>query len=604
VTNDMPRWEQRIRAAQLLSFSLLGPPVSWATDESNWGVLLSTLGGRAEVFAFDAGSVPAALTQITGRPQGTMGAAISPDASAVFWFDDSAGDEVGRWQRHDLQSGAEITLLPDEPPTYGAGIHPLPDGGAVIGRLLDEGFDVVAVGATGSGRVAYSFGEPAFLVDATADASLALVAFAPGGDWLHLGARVVRLSDGEVIAELAREGKNLEAVGFHPKDPSRVLLGHEPDDRVVPMVWDTATGVCQDVVTGLDGDVSAHWSPDGAALLLTALRHARHTLHRLDLGSGQVTAVPIPRGSVSVASPRPDGSVHALMSGADRPTSLVRVGTDGKVTDLVTLPGEAPPASVAAEDVFAEGPKGRVHGLLYRPLEGTAPYPTVFAIHGGPTAQDFDSWNDTIAAYVDLGYAVVRVNYRGSTGYGAAWRDALQRRVGFIELEDISAVRDALESAGIVDRDRVSIAGGSWGGYLTLMALGLQPERWRSGVALVPLADWFTATEDSPPFMKAYDRSLFGADIEEMPDAYRASSPITYADRVTAPVFITAGENDPRCPVRQVDLYVEALRTRGHDVRYDRLETGHAMPDLDMKVTEIRRVLEFLSETNPSQPRR
>jgi dipeptidyl aminopeptidase/acylaminoacyl peptidase len=224
----------------------------------------------------------------------------------------------------------------------------------------------------------------------------------------------------------------------------------------------------------------------------------------------------------------------------------------------------------------------------------------VFAIHGGPTAQDFDSWNDTIAAYVDLGYAVVRVNYRGSTGYGAAWRDALHRRVGFIELEDISAVRGALESEGIVDPGRVSIAGGSWGGYLTLMALGLQPERWRSGVALVPLADWFTATEDSPPFMKAYDRSLFGAGIEEIPDVYRDSSPLTYAERVTAPVFVTAGENDPRCPVRQVDLYVEALRKRGHDVRYDRLETGHAMPDLDMKVTEIRRVLEFLTETNPS----
>jgi hypothetical protein len=251
------------------------------------------------VFEFDASSVPTSLTKVTDRPQGTMGAAISPDASAVFWFDDSAGDEVGRWQRHDLQSGAEVTLLPDEPATYGAGIHPLPDGGAVLGRLLDEGFEIAVVDAAGSGRVAYSFGEPAFLVDATTDASLALVGFAPGGDWLHLEARVVRLSDGEVIAELAHEGKNVEAVGFHPNDPSRVLLGHEPDNRVVPMVWNTATGAWDVVVPGLDGYVSSDWSPDGAALLLTVLRDARHTLHRLDLGSGQVTSVPVPTGSVS-----------------------------------------------------------------------------------------------------------------------------------------------------------------------------------------------------------------------------------------------------------------------------------------------------------------
>ncbi len=142
VTEDIPRWEQRIRAPQLLSFSLLGPPVSWATDRSDRGVLLSTLGGRAEVFAFDASSVPASLTKITDRPQGTMGAAISPDGSAVFWFDDSAGDEVGRWRRHDLRDGAEVTLLPEQPATYGAGIHPLPEGGAVLGRLLDEGFEI------------------------------------------------------------------------------------------------------------------------------------------------------------------------------------------------------------------------------------------------------------------------------------------------------------------------------------------------------------------------------------------------------------------------------------------------------------------------------
>jgi dipeptidyl aminopeptidase/acylaminoacyl peptidase len=241
-----------------------------------------------------------------------------------------------------------------------------------------------------------------------------------------------------------------------------------------------------------------------------------------------------------------------------------------------------------------------VHALLYTPANVSAPYPTVFAVHGGPTGQDYDSWNDIVAAVVDQGYAVVRVNYRGSTGYGARWRDALHLRLGFIELEDITAIRDHLESQGVIDASRVSVAGASWGGYMTLMALGLQPDRWRSGAALVPLADWFIASEDTPPFIKAYDSSLFGASIEENPDAYRASSPLTYADNVIAPVFITAGENDPRCPVRQVDVYVEALRTRHHDVRYERLDTGHGMPDLDVKVSQVGQMLDFLQETNPT----
>ena len=106
----------------------------------------------------------------------------------------------------------------------------------------------------------------------------------------------------------------------------------------------------------------------------------------------------------------------------------------------------------------------------------------------GTTWQDYDGWHEVVAAYVDQGYAVVRVNYRGSTGYGAAWRESLRTRVGFIELEDIGAIRQELELAGVIDPERVAITGFSWGGYLTLMALGTQPKQWRSGAALVPLA--------------------------------------------------------------------------------------------------------------------
>src|SRR5262245_9365490 len=129
----MPIWEERIRTPQLLSFSLLGPAVSWAEDDASRGVLLSNLSGRTEVFAFDTTSVPAKLTQLTDRPQGTTGARCSPDGAVVYWFDDHAGDEVGRWIRHDLASHAELTILPDEPAGYNAGLRPLPNGGAVVG---------------------------------------------------------------------------------------------------------------------------------------------------------------------------------------------------------------------------------------------------------------------------------------------------------------------------------------------------------------------------------------------------------------------------------------------------------------------------------------
>ena len=372
-----------------------------------------------EVFAFDASLVPAALTKVTARPQGTLGARISPDASAVFWLDDSAGDEVGRWVRHDLGTGAEVTVLPDLPPSYSAGLRPF-SGGTVVGRLVDDGLEVGVVDDTGAGRIVYRFDEPAYLIDATDDGAMALLAFAPKGDWLHLGLRVIQLRDGAVVAELTRDGKDLQGVGFRPGDETQVLIGHEPDDRLVPAIWSTGSGALDDVVTDVDGDVSATWYPDGQSLLLQALQDARHSLHHLDLNTGQVTRLPAPPGAVSVASARPDGSVHVLYSRSDQPVSLVRLSDVDEVTELVALPGGPPATSVAARDVRATGPGGAVHALLRTPPGQSPPYATLFVPHGGPTAQDFDAWSDSLAAYIDHGYAVVQVNYRGSTGYGAS----------------------------------------------------------------------------------------------------------------------------------------------------------------------------------------
>jgi len=216
-------------------------------------------------------------------------------------------------------------------------------------------------------------------------------------------------------------------------------------------------------------------------------------------------------------------------------------------------------------------------------------------------AQDRDEYRPLTAALVDAGYAVVRVNYRGSTGYLRSWRDALVARLGAIEMEDIGAVRASLEADGIIDPANVAMVGGSWGGYLTLFALGVEPDRWSAGVAFVPLADFAMSQQDQPAFMTAYAHVLFGGTLDEMPDEYRAASPLTYVDAVRSPVLITAGANDPRCPPRATDTYFDLLHAREHDVVYVRKETGHASYDNEGLVEEIGLALEFLESRMPSR---
>jgi dipeptidyl aminopeptidase/acylaminoacyl peptidase len=256
---------------------------------------------------------------------------------------------------------------------------------------------------------------------------------------------------------------------------------------------------------------------------------------------------------------------------------------------------------VPVEDVEVDGPGGTVHALLARPA-GAAPYPTVFLVHGGPTWNDSDSFAADRAAYVDLGCAVVEVNYRGSTGYGRAWRDALTGRPGLTELEDLAAVRAHLVEQGLADPSRIALAGGSWGGYLTLLGLGTQPDLWSAGVAAVPVADYLAAYEDEMEPLKAFDRSLFGGSPSQVPELYERSSPLTYVADVRAPVLVLAGANDPRCPLRQVDNWLAAAEELGKDVEVYRFDAGHGSLVVDERVRQMREELAFVARRLGLEP--
>lgn len=114
------------------------------------------------------------------------------------------------------------------------------------------------------------------------------------------------------------------------------------------------------------------------------------------------------------------------------------------------------------------------------------------------------------------------------------------------------------------------------------------------GDAVVPVADYVAAYEDEAPGLKALDRMLFGGSPDERPELYRERSPITYVDDVTAPVLIIAGDNDRRCPIRQIVNYVEALERRGHPHRFHRYEAGHGSLVVDERVEHMRLELDFV----------
>lgn len=580
------RWPARFRAARV---SL----PDWARDAPQRCVYRTNVSGTFEIYAWDRAA--GTHRQVTDRPNGTAHGAVDRTGEQVWWFADTDGDEFGVWMRQPFAGGPDRPATPGLEPAYPAGLQ-IGRRVTAVGRSTDAGSQLFVQPAGADPRLVYHHEQDANVAGLSRDETLVCISHSERGDALHPALRVVRL-DGTPVADLDDgPGSGLYGVGFSPApgDP-RYLATHERAGRALPLVWDPTTGGQRPVDVDLPGEIFAEWYADGRALLLRQDERGRSRLHRLDLGTGQRSELPTGRGSIEAATARPDGSVEFAWSSAALPPQI----RDAAGRVVLTPPGDPAPESVPVHDADVAGPTGRVHALVARPA-GAPPYPTVFLVHGGPMAHDMDGFAPDRAAWVDEGYAVVQVNYRGSTGYGSAWRDAINGRPGLTELEDIAAVRAWAVDGGLADPRRLVLAGGSWGGYLTLLGLGTAPGLWTVGVAAVPVADYLAAYADEMEALRATDRVLFGGSPEQVPEIYRACSPLTYVAEVRAPVLVLAGTNDPRCPIRQIENYLARLAELGRPHEVYRFDAGHASLVVEERIRQMAIELDFVRRHLPS----
>jgi dipeptidyl aminopeptidase/acylaminoacyl peptidase len=209
------------------------------------------------------------------------------------------------------------------------------------------------------------------------------------------------------------------------------------------------------------------------------------------------------------------------------------------------------------EEVTTAAPDGYpVHGWVVRP-SGAGPHPVLLMIHGGPFTQYGWRLFDEAQVYAAAGYAVVMGNPRGSSGYGEAHGRAVIGDVGAVCGADLMALLDQALKADDLDGSRVGVLGGSHGGFMTTWLAAEHPDRFKAAVSerAVNATDSFTGSSDIGWF---FTDSLWGGDL--------AKSPLTYADRITAPMLIVHSEQDWRCPVEQAQRLFVALKLRGAPV--------------------------------------
>jgi dipeptidyl aminopeptidase/acylaminoacyl peptidase len=333
------------------------------------------------------------------------------------------------------------------------------------------------------------------------------------------------------------------------------------------------------------GQRSWCWSPDGRAVVLARNEAGFGRLVHVDVGSGTPTDLAkAVHESLSWSGDR----VAAVRTGARTPTGIVVVDPATGARALLARGPVGGFEPALAEPAPVDAP---VPARLTHPPEGRPRHGLIVWVHGGPTGQRRVAFDPRAAFFLDRGWSILHVDYRGSTGWGRAHQQALLGGWGEVDVDDIAA---ATVAAG-ADPTRTVAMGGSSGGMAVLLLLARHPTLFAAGIALYPVADLLDLAASTHRFEAHYTWSLIGP----LPGAealYRERSPLTHASRITAPLLLLHGSADEVVPVAQTEALADALRAAGRPVELHVYEgEGHGWRRSGTIADELQRAEAFLA---------
>jgi dipeptidyl aminopeptidase/acylaminoacyl peptidase len=314
------------------------------------------------------------------------------------------------------------------------------------------------------------------------------------------------------------------------------------------------------------------FSPDGKSIYYLRSQDGFVDLWKLDIESKMKERVRISSEYtwLNQVAAAPDGErVVLIASGGRVPSRVIVADADGHTWVVRRSLSEnlSPKTYALPQPITWDGMDGgKVYGLYYAPqsetFKGIGVPPLMVLVHGGPTDQRGASFDGQAQFFASRGWGVLQVNYRGSAGYGRAYREMLKGNWGIYDVQDSVSGAKYLVEDDQVDGDKLVIMGGSAGGFTVLKALEDFPGFFKAGVCLYGVANQFTLVSDTHKFEERYSDSLLGA-LPEAAAVYKERSPIFFADQIRDPIAVFQGEADKVVPKNQSDEIVAALRRNG-----------------------------------------
>jgi dipeptidyl aminopeptidase/acylaminoacyl peptidase len=423
---------------------------------------------------------------------------------------------------------------------------------------------------------------------------------------------VAEVATGKSTLLTPHEGESLYSANDFSPDGKTILVTSNAGNGVDNAgLLDVATKKIKWLTEGKWEVHGGHFSPNGKSVTWRANVEGNTEIYIHGLALGKTAKVPLPKGVNSLggaesAFTRDGSSLLYYHNGPNAPNDAwVYHIAGGKSTQVTHSLMAGIPAQHFVEPFLVHYPsrdgKWTISAFVYVPrnMQRNGQNAAIVYIHGGPASQSVNSFNRFIQHVVNQGYMVIAPNYRGSTGYGNAFRQANLFDMGGGDLQDVLASADFLKATGYPDPKKLIAMGGSYGGYLTMMAVTKAPDVWAAGVPIVPFVNWFTEIANEDPVLQQSDRATMG-DPEKNPELFRDRSPIFFVDQIKAPLLLLAGAHDPRCPEEETLQVVDAVKKRGGVAESKIYENeGHGFAKVENQIDAYQRVTDFLKAKVP-----
>lgn len=580
---------------------------NWLRKNENTDVFVVALEGRSQ---------PIALTH---TPDATSFVNWAPDSKSVLVAEDKDGDEFAQIYRVTLDAPLTMVSLTGDNPGY------FPRGGSLVndskGLVFGANYDFAGEEVieetcvylrdlvTGGIRLLAHPEKPRTYTIA-ANLQGTMVLYDVKGK--HPAGVVFRLLD-------LVSGTDIEWLNFG--DDKKCWAYWMPDGERVAILTESKDGRAQDhlsvgIATAGSSDItwlvddparqieSIRVTPEGE-LVLMETEKARARSSVLDPVTGKEQRFQIERGNLMVHGRAGAGHWVGTYYSSTHPRDLVCVRLEGEqVVDMTSYTNswaltDLPLHELAAAEPYSwQSSDGMtIHGWLYRSKAGSKA--AILYIHGGPTSHTEDAINNQVQAFVRAGFNVLDVNYRGSTGHGLAYREAIKvDGWGGHEQDDIAAGAQSLIDAGLAEPGRVGVTGTSYGGYSSWCQITHTPVKViAAAVPICGMTDLVVDYETTRPDLRPYSAEMLGGTPAELPEKYYQRSPINYTQNIHGQLLIVQGARDPNVTPKNVDEVVRKLDAQGK--RYELLvfdDEGHGIGKPANQKVLISRMIAFFTD--------